>query len=90
MNVTAAMLMSQALIPVLKLAPQASVVFTSSGVGRQGRAYWGGYAVSKFATEGLMQVMAAEYEGTSLRVNAINPEPPVPKCVAKLIRAKIS
>ncbi len=54
-NVTAAMLMSQALVPVLKLAPQASVVFTSSGVGRQGRAYWGGYAVSKFATEGLMQ-----------------------------------
>lgn len=72
-NVTAAMLMSQALIPVLKLAPQSSVVFTSSGVGRQARAYWGGYAVSKFATEGLMQLMAVEYEGTTLRVNAINP-----------------
>jgi NAD(P)-dependent dehydrogenase (short-subunit alcohol dehydrogenase family) len=49
-------------------------VFTSSGVGRRGRAYWGAYAVSKFATEGLMQVAAAETENTtSLRVNALNP-----------------
>ncbi len=72
-NVTAAMLMTQALMPVLKLAPHASVVFTSSGVGRTGRAYWGPYAVSKFATEGLMQVMAAEYAGSPVRVNCINP-----------------
>ncbi|WP_419569704.1 YciK family oxidoreductase [Rheinheimera sp.] len=72
-NLTSAMLLSQALIPVLKKAPHASVVFTSSGVGRKGRAYWGPYAVSKFATEGLMQLMADEYEGSVIRVNAINP-----------------
>lgn len=72
-NVTGAMLMTQALMPVLKKAPAASVVFTSSGVGRTGRAYWGPYAVSKFATEGLMQVMADEYAGSSIRVNCINP-----------------
>ncbi len=72
-NVTAAMLMTQALIPVLKQAAHASVVFTSSGVGRTGRAYWGPYAVSKFATEGLMQVMADEYANSTIRVNCINP-----------------
>ncbi|WP_214000129.1 YciK family oxidoreductase [Arsukibacterium sp.] len=72
-NVTGAMLMTQALMPVLKKAPAASIVFTSSGVGRKGRAYWGPYAVSKFATEGLMQVMADEYAGSSIRVNCINP-----------------
>jgi len=72
-NVTAAMLMTQALIPVLRLSPQPSVVFTSSGVGRKGRAFWGPYAVSKFATEGLMQILADEYDNTSLRVNCINP-----------------
>jgi NAD(P)-dependent dehydrogenase (short-subunit alcohol dehydrogenase family) len=50
------------------------VVFTSSGVGRKGRAYWGAYAVSKFANEGLMQVLADELEGTSnARANSINP-----------------
>lgn len=72
-NVTAPMLMTQALLPVLKLAPHASVVFTSSGVGRKGRAFWGPYAVSKFATEGLMQVIADEYDNSSIRVNCINP-----------------
>lgn len=72
-NVTSAMLMTQALMPVLKQAPKASIVFTSSGVGRKGRAFWGPYAVSKFATEGLMQVIADEYANSSIRVNCINP-----------------
>lgn len=72
-NVTAPMLMTQALVPALKLSPAASVVFTSSGVGRKGRAFWGPYAVSKFATEGLMQVIADEFENSSIRINCINP-----------------
>jgi NAD(P)-dependent dehydrogenase (short-subunit alcohol dehydrogenase family) len=72
-NVTAQHLMSQALIPALLLSDNASLVFTTSGVGNKGKAYWGAYSVSKFATEGLMQVIADEYENTSLRVNAINP-----------------
>ncbi len=50
-----------------------SLVFTSSSVGRQGRANWGAYATSKFATEGMMQVLADEYQNRSLRVNCINP-----------------
>ena len=50
------------------------MVFTSSGVGRKGRAYWGAYAVSKAATENLSQVLAQELENTSnIRVNTINP-----------------
>lgn len=72
-NVNSAAFMTQALIGVLKKSPQASVVFTSSGVGRKGRSFWGGYAVSKFATEGMMQVLADEYKNTSLRFNCINP-----------------
>ena len=47
---------------------------TSSSVGRTGKAYWGAYAVSKFATEGFMQVLASELENTSrIRVNSLNP-----------------
>ena len=72
-NVTAQYLLAQALIPTLLLAPNASLVFTSSGVGNKGRAYWGAYSISKFATEGMMEVIADEYEGSSLRTNAINP-----------------
>lgn len=72
-NLTSAMLMTQALMPVMALAPHASLVFTSSGVGRKGRAYWGAYSVSKFGTEGLMQLIADEYEGSTIRTNCINP-----------------
>ncbi|MBU2869375.1 YciK family oxidoreductase [Colwellia sp. E2M01] len=72
-NVTAQFLLAQALIPTLLLAPKASLVFTSSGVGNQGRAYWGPYSMSKFATEGMTQVIADEYDTSTLRTNAINP-----------------
>ena len=72
-NVNAQFLLAQALIPVLLKADNASLVFTSSGVGNKGKAYWGAYSVSKFATEGLMQVIADEYENSSLRTNVINP-----------------
>jgi NAD(P)-dependent dehydrogenase (short-subunit alcohol dehydrogenase family) len=72
-NVNAQFLLSQALIPVLLKADDASLVFTSSGVGNKGKAYWGAYSVSKFATEGLMQVIADEYENSSLRTNVVNP-----------------
>jgi NAD(P)-dependent dehydrogenase (short-subunit alcohol dehydrogenase family) len=73
-NVTAAFALTQVLLPALKQSQDASVLFTSSSVGRQGRAYWGAYAVSKFATEGFMQVLASEVENiTSIRVNSLNP-----------------
>jgi len=72
-NLTSNLLLVQALLPALRVSTAASVIFTSSGVGRQGRALWGSYAVSKFATEGLMQVLADELRTTSIRVNAINP-----------------
>ena len=72
-NVNAQYLLAQALIPTLQLADNASLVFTSSSVGNQGRAYWGPYSISKFATEGMMQIVADEYENSNLRTNAINP-----------------
>ena len=73
-NVTAAFALTQVLLPALKKSADASVVFTASGVGRRGRAYWGAYAVSKFALEGLAQVLSDELEGIShVRVNTLNP-----------------
>ena len=72
-NFTAAFALTQVLLPLLKLAEDASVVFTSSGVGRVGRAYWGAYSASKFATESLSQVLADEHRNSALRSNCINP-----------------
>ncbi|MDR9438079.1 MAG: YciK family oxidoreductase [Halomonas sp.] len=73
-NINGPIWMTQALLPLLKSSPDASLVFTSSSVGRRGRAYWGAYAVSKSATEGFVEVLADEVEhlGT-LRVNSLNP-----------------
>ena len=72
-NLTVPFVMTQTLLPLLKAADDASIIFTSSGVGRKGRAYWGAYAVSKFGIEGLSQVLADELDSTSIRVNCINP-----------------
>ncbi len=72
-NLTAAFALTQVCLPLLLEAPDPSVIFTSSGVGRTGRAYWGAYAVSKFATEGLSQVLAAEHTDGKLRANCVNP-----------------
>jgi NAD(P)-dependent dehydrogenase (short-subunit alcohol dehydrogenase family) len=72
-NVNATFMLTQALLPLLLKSNSGSLVFTSSSVGRTGRAGWGAYAVSKFATEGMMQVLADEYKTRNLRVNCINP-----------------
>lgn len=72
-NVNASLLLTQAVLPLLLKSPSGSLIFTSSSVGRTGRAGWGAYAISKFATEGMMQVLADEYKNTHLRVNCINP-----------------
>ncbi len=72
-NLTSTFALTQVLLPMLKQAEDPSVIFTSSGVGRTGRAYWGAYAVSKFATEGLSQVLADEHRQGKLRANCINP-----------------
>lgn len=72
-NVNATFMLTQALIPLLLKSTSGSLVFTSSSVGREGRSGWGAYSVSKFATEGLMQILAQEYQHTSLRINCINP-----------------
>lgn len=73
-NVNSAFMLTRALLPALQNAASGRIVFTSSSVGRQGRAYWGAYAVSKFAVEGLMQTLADELATTSnIRVNSLNP-----------------
>lgn len=72
-NVTSAFALTQVFLPLLHKAEDPSIIFTSSGVGRTGKAFWGAYAVSKFAIEGLSQVLADENQHSGLRVNCINP-----------------
>lgn len=73
-NLHAPFLLSQAMIPLLNKSKSASMIFTSSGVAQQGRAYWGAYGVTKAAADNLMGILADELEtNTPIRVNSIDP-----------------
>lgn len=73
-NVNAQFLLVRTLLPMLRQSDMGSIIMTTSSVGRKGRANWGAYAISKFATEGMMQTLAEELKDTSsVRVNCINP-----------------
>lgn len=72
-NLTATFAITQVCIPLLRQSADASVIFTSSGVGRKGRAFWGAYSISKFGTEAMMQILADENRHSKLRFNCINP-----------------
>lgn len=73
-NLRAPFLLTQALLPLLKQSVDATVIFTSSGVGRTARAEWGAYSVSKFGIEALTKIFAAEFANTpDIRFNCINP-----------------
>jgi len=73
-NVFAVFLLTRTLLPLLERSECASVLMTSSSVGRRARAYWGAYAASKFAVEGLAQILADEHEHSGrVRFNSVNP-----------------
>jgi NAD(P)-dependent dehydrogenase (short-subunit alcohol dehydrogenase family) len=64
-NVNAAFIITRTLLPLLRMSQDASVVFVTCALSQRGRAYAGADAVSKFAVDGLMQVLADEMAGTS-------------------------
>jgi len=73
-NFSSACLLTRVLLPLCQLAPNSSIVFTSSGVGTTPAAYWGAYSVSKYALEGFAKLLADELENTSkVRINILNP-----------------
>jgi len=73
-NLTANWRLIRSLDPLLRASPAGRAIFVTASSGKAPRAYWGAYALSKFALEGLSQVLAAELEGIShVRVNTLNP-----------------
>jgi len=72
-NLSAPFMLTQFLIPALIKSEDAKILFLSSSVGRQARAYWGAYSVSKFGIEGFAKTLSEELEKTNISVNTINP-----------------
>ena len=75
-NLNAPFLITRSCLKLLQQSNDASVLFSSDNAGRQGKAYWGAYGISKAASENFMQVLADEMEAnTSIRVNSLDPGP---------------
>lgn len=72
-NANAPFILTKHCLPLLQKSTDASIVFTSSGIVPRPRAYWGAYLASKWASDGLMHMLADELESTAIRVNSINP-----------------
>ncbi|MBF0155361.1 MAG: SDR family NAD(P)-dependent oxidoreductase [Magnetococcales bacterium] len=74
-NVTAPFFLIRELLPLLRQAPAAAVINVTSGVGHQGRAYWGAYAASKAALVNLTETWGEELAQSTVRINAVDPGP---------------
>lgn len=72
-NLNAPFMLTQALIPALNKSNDARILFLSSSVGRNAKAYWGAYGVSKFAIEGLSKTLSEELEKTNIKTNSLDP-----------------
>lgn len=73
-NMNSPFLITQALLPLLKLTPNASIIFTLDNTVLKPKAYWGAYSVSKMGCLGLMKILADELEiNSTVRVNGIIP-----------------
>ncbi len=69
-NVTSVHLLHQQVAPFLARSASPVVIGLSSTVGREGRAGWGMYAISKYALEGWLATLSHEFSG---RVYSVNP-----------------
>ncbi len=73
-NLMAPFALTRACLPLLKAAPDSSVVMTSSTSGHQPTAYWGGFAVAKAGVEALVKIQAEEWEAfPNMRINTLIP-----------------
>ncbi len=75
-NLLAPFGLTRALLPLLRAAPDASVVFTLDTHGQAPKAYWGAYAVAKAGLSALLAILADEWETVpNVRANGVVPGP---------------
>jgi NAD(P)-dependent dehydrogenase (short-subunit alcohol dehydrogenase family) len=72
-NVSANYRLLRSADPLLQRSDAGRALFISSGVARNPRPFWGGYAASKAALESLVLTYAAECASTNVKANLFNP-----------------
>ena len=71
-NLVAPFLLIKKFLPAM-IERGGSIVNVTSDAGRVGYPGWGAYGISKFGIEGMSATWAAEVEGSSVRVNWVDP-----------------
>ena len=61
-NLTSSFLLTKFLLPLMKSTKNPRLIFTSSGVAFEGKAYWGAYSVSKGGSKVLSEILSDELE----------------------------
>jgi NAD(P)-dependent dehydrogenase (short-subunit alcohol dehydrogenase family) len=75
-NLTAAHLLTQALVPLMHRSGNATIVFTSDSSANQHHAYWGAYGIAKAALESYAHMLTEELEsGGNIGVHLFVPGP---------------
>ena len=75
-NTNAKFALTQTLLPLLKSADKAHLIFALSDYAfNHGQAYWGTYQVSEHANKALYEILVQELEHSAVTVNAVVPSP---------------
>ena len=61
-NLTSSFLLTKFLLPLMKSTKNPRLIFTSSGVAFEGKAFWGAYSVSKGGSKVLSEILSDELE----------------------------
>jgi len=72
-NVTAPLHLTQLVLPQMRSRRDGVIINVTSDAGVEAYPGWGGYGASKAALEHLSRVLAAELEGTGIRVYVVDP-----------------
>ena len=64
-NLTSSFILSKYLIPLMKSSTTPRIIFTTSSVGKKGKAFWGAYSVSKAGVNALSDILSDELESIS-------------------------
>ena len=64
-NLTSSFILSKYLIPLIQKSLSPRIIFTTSGIGKKPKAYWGPYAVSKAGINALADILVDELESVS-------------------------
>ena len=72
-NIVAPLQLIQLVLPTMRQRRSGLIVNVSSDAAVNAYPTWGGYGASKAALEHLSRILAAELEGTGVRVNVVDP-----------------